>query len=143
MSGERDDSPDLQGKRVRVQQRMDSLEKLWPRGVLTFGEAWRFSEGTTAERALLSFSSTVADFVEHDPDRRLGISVRDGARRGAEISNHGSDERRATWQTMANEIWAISPLLSKSAVAQIIAKRCGGYANTIRQVISKPLPSDS
>lgn len=137
MSSKPDDPSDLQTKRMRVRQRMDSLEDHWPRGTLTFGKAWRLSKDTAAEGPLLSFSSTVVDLIEQDPNRRLGILVREGARQGAAIANRGSHERHAVWQTMADEIWSAHPHLSKNSVARTIAQRCGGRANTIRQRIEK------
>lgn len=52
----------------------------------------------------------------------------------------GAAEEHAEWQRQAEEVWTRNRLLSKPAVAEIIAKRTDPprSANTIRQHIKKP-----
>ena len=78
------------------------------------------ASGAAGEFKIYALASTIVDQAEQDPDRITGRQVRDGARRGAQVTNARSKQFHQAWQLRAEKIWAGNLSLSKSAVARII-----------------------
>jgi hypothetical protein len=137
------EDPNLRIKHERVTGRLERYaETLGDNPVFLIKSINLLAGGRSPEEAWgrLALASTIVDAIDSNPIRDFGQILHDGAiERGREIRMEAA-ARRAAWQARAEAIWAKNPSLSKSAVAQRIAKEISGEfkPDTIRKRIRKP-----
>lgn len=101
-------------------------------------EVFKLDVEPSKKHEIAALVSTAFDYVDEDDDRKLGASVRQGARQGGQKRSNEHAPRRELWQSIAEDIWSKSPSLSKAAVARLIAIATDHNPDTIRQRIRKP-----
>ncbi len=80
-----------------------------------------------------------AQEIIYEQGQKTGVK---GGKESGRLRRLKADPIKEAWQTEADKIWQKpkNSKLSKSSVAELIAKKIGGNARTIRGSIQKPLP---
>jgi hypothetical protein len=81
-------------------------------------------------RLVISSEAEVIEALAKEKAARLNESIN-------KSRQFEAAKRHARWQSIADELWATNPHLSKSDVARRIAKKTGDLFSTIRHVIRK------